>query len=74
MAKVQFRTFAAMGDGMAWCVGTYETELEAKRAADEEQGRAYVVRLTSERIYENKRRSPDKVRPFRDVLEKIRPA
>lgn len=72
--KTEFKTYASMGNGMAWCVGTFGSLLEAKRCADEESGAAYVVKVEKETIYRNSRRTPDSVRPFRDVLERIRPS
>ena len=71
-AKTEFKAYAAMGDGIGWCLGTYATELEACRAADAEPGRAYVLKVIKERVYENRKRSPAPARPFRDVLERAR--
>lgn len=69
MAKIKtvWKVYAAMGDGMGWCVGSFSTELAARRAADAESGRAYVLKIESQRVYENRKRSPDPARPFRDI-------
>ncbi|QDF14274.1 hypothetical protein vBDshSR4C_026 [Dinoroseobacter phage vB_DshS-R4C] len=72
--KTQFKVYAAMGSGMGWCVDTFDTLLEARRCADNESGAAYVRKVTTETVYRNTRRSPDSARPFRDILERHRPA
>lgn len=70
--KIQYQVYAAMGDGMAWLVDTFDTQLAAERCADAEKGAAYVRKVTSETVYRNNRRSPDKVRFVRDVLDRQR--
>lgn len=72
--KKTFKVYASMGCGMAWCVNSFDALLAAKGCADAEKGGAYVRKITGEVVYRNTRRSPDKVRPFRDILERIRPS
>lgn len=63
-----------MGDGMGWCVDTFGNLAAAKRCADQEAGAAYVKKVTTEAVYRDSRRSPDKVRFVRDALERARPS
>lgn len=71
--KTQFKVYAAIGDGMAWCVDTFDNLPAAKRCADQQGGAAYVKEVSTKTVYRNSRRSPDKVRFARDVLERARP-
>lgn len=70
--KTEFKVYASIGNGMAWCVGTFDTESAAKRCANQEKGAAYVRKVTAETVYRNTRRGTDAVRPLRDVLERVR--